>query len=278
LSEAAAARLSALATELADPDCDVNALADEEDTLVAARDPELIPHLETHLDAAVAARNGYARHVLARILAETAGRASLPTLLRAFSRDLGDDQDSLSTQLTIFAREDPAAARAVLLPWAGGPDKDLRRAAVWLLGFVPDPADLVLLAGAAEDPDERIRSVVVGTLGSHSRTCPEAVDLLVRLLTDPSPQVRISALSSLGSAQQPRTLPALRALAEDGTAQVRAWVAVALSRFPTADSSPDPETSAVLDRLGADPDAHVRARALDARRRMRRTAHAPRCP
>lgn len=86
---------------------------------------------------------------VARVLVRTVGRACLPALVRACSRDLGDDQDSLSMDLTFLVREDPASARVVLLPWTGDPDPDLRRTAVWLLGCIPDPADVVWLARAA---------------------------------------------------------------------------------------------------------------------------------
>ncbi|AKL64236.1 MULTISPECIES: HEAT repeat domain-containing protein [Streptomyces] len=258
-------RLDELAAGLTDPDCDLDDLAEIEEELVAARRRELIPHLERRLTAAVEAGNWYARHVLARILAETAGHTSLATLLRAYSRNLGDDQDSLSTRLHVLAQEDPAAAREILLPCAVGNNEDLRSAAIWLLGFVPEPADLNLLAHAAQDSDEGVRSAVVGTLGSHG-TEPAAIDLLLNLLDDPSPQVRISALSSLGFLQQPRTLPKIRLLANDDNPRVRAWVAIALGRFPALEPA-EPATSAVLDQLAADADPYVRDQATEASQR-----------
>ncbi|MFE2853903.1 HEAT repeat domain-containing protein [Streptomyces lavendulae] len=258
-------RLDELAVGLADPDGDLDDLAEIEEELVAARRRELIPFVEARLAAAVEAGNWYARHVLARILAETAGHTSLAALLRAYSRDLGDDQDSLSTRLHVLAQEHPAAAREVLLPCAVGSDEDLRRAAIWLLGFVPEPADLDLLAHAAQDADEGVRSAVVGTLGSH-KTEPTAVDLLLNLLDDPSPQVRISALSSLGFLRQPRTLRKIRLLAHDDNPRVRAWVAIALGRFPAREPA-DPATSSVLDQLAADADPYVRDQAAEARQR-----------
>ncbi|WP_405787141.1 HEAT repeat domain-containing protein [Streptomyces sp. NBC_00029] len=258
-------RLDELAAGLTDPDCDLDDLAEIEEELVAARRRELIPYLEQHLAAAVEAGNWYARHVFARILAETAGHTSLAALLRAYSRNLGDDQDSLSTTLHVLVKEHPAAARRILLPCAVGNDEDLRGAAIWLLGFVPEPADLNLLAHAAQDSDEGIRNAVVGTLGSHG-TEPAAIDLLLHLLDDPSPQVRISALSSLGFLQQPRTLPRIRLLANDDNPRVRAWVAVALGRFPALDRA-DPATLAVLDQLAADADPYVRDQTTEARQR-----------
>ncbi|MER6443669.1 HEAT repeat domain-containing protein [Streptomyces venezuelae] len=264
-------RLDELAAGLMDPDCDLDDLAEIEEELVAARRWELIPDVERHLAAAVEAGNWYARHVLARILAETAGHTAFAALLRAYSRDLGDDQDSLSTTLHVLAQEHPAAAREILLPYAVGSDEDLRRAAIWLLGFVPEPADVELLAHAAQASDEGIRSVLAGTLGSHgtetaATAATAATDLLLQMLDDPSPQVRISALSALGFLQQPRTLPGIRSLANDDSPRVRAWVAIALGRF-SAPESADLATWDVLDRLAADTDPYVRDQAAEARQR-----------
>ena len=258
-------KLDELAAGLVGPDFDFDALEVLQNELTGALHPDLIPRLEAHLEAAVVARNWYARSVLADVLVDTAGRSSLPVLLRAWSRDLGDDQDTLTTMLSVLAREDPAAARRTLVPWVRDLDPDLRRAAIWLLGYVPDPVDLPALAHAARDPDERVRSVVVGTISSHGAD-PAAVDLTVSLLADPAEQVRVSALSSLGFRQQPRTLPGICRLAEDSSPRVRAWVAIALRRFPAAECDVDP-VAAVLDRLERDPDAHVREQAIDARLR-----------
>ncbi|MFE5633999.1 HEAT repeat domain-containing protein [Streptomyces sp. NPDC056543] len=258
-----ALRLKELADGLADPDRDLDGLAAIEAEFVTARRRELIPSIEAYLAAVVEAGDWYARHVLARILAKTASRTSLASLLRAYSRDLGDDQNSLSTTLYVLAREDPAAAREILLPYAVSGDGDLGRAAIWLLGFVPEPTDLNLLALAAQDSDERIRRAVVGTLESHGAD-PAAVDLLLDLLDDPSPQVRISALSALGFIRESRTLRKIRLLANDDTPRVRAWVAIALGRFPALEQA-DLSTSSVLDRLAADADPYVREQAAETR-------------
>ncbi|MFJ3174302.1 HEAT repeat domain-containing protein [Streptomyces roseus] len=103
----------------------------------------------------------------------------------------------------------------------------------------------------------------MGTLGSHGAE-PGGVDLLLQLLDDPSPQVRISALSSLGFLRQPATLRKIRSLVNDESPRVRAWVATALSNF-SAPEPADPATSAVLDQLATDSDAYVRDQAAAAR-------------
>ncbi|MFE0628705.1 HEAT repeat domain-containing protein [Streptomyces sp. NPDC058864] len=58
------------------------------------------------------------------------------------------------------------------------------------------------------------------------------MDALVGLLSDVSPRVRVPALSSLGFARRPETLPAIRRLADDPDETVRRWVTIALARFP----------------------------------------------
>ncbi|WP_326572122.1 HEAT repeat domain-containing protein [Actinacidiphila glaucinigra] len=232
MDETVVADLEALATGLADPDADLDALDVLEARVLAARDAALVPALEAHLAAAAEARGWYARAVLARILVRTAGRAALPALLRAHARDLGDDQDSLTTELTCLAEEDPASARALLLPWTLDPDPELRRTAFWLLDHVRHASDVERLVRAAADPDEGVRRTVAGALTGHCGTDPRAVVVLTGLLSDASPRVRISALSSLGFARRPETLPAIRRLADDADETVRRWVTIALARFP----------------------------------------------
>ncbi|MFI6408256.1 HEAT repeat domain-containing protein [Streptomyces sp. NPDC050548] len=259
-----AERLDSLAVELADPDCDFDRIAALESELLTARDTGLVPRLREHLAGAVEAGDGYGRHVLSGILAATAGSSALPELLHAFAHDLGDDQDSLTATVTEIARQDRAYARSIVLPWVTGPDPGLRRTALWLLGYVPEPDDLDILADAAQDPDDRVRRMTTGAIGSHTETSARAVDLLTALLADPSSRVRVSALSTLGFAGRPSTLPAIHRLAEDDSTDVRAWVAITLSRFP----APEPATLPVLDLLAHDPDAYVREKAVAARKKL----------
>jgi HEAT repeat protein len=89
------------------------------------------------------------------------------------------------------------------------------------------------------------------------------MQLLVELLGDPSEQVKVSVLSSLGFRRRAETLPHLRALADDRSPRVRAWVAIALARFPQADRN-DPATAGVLGRLAHDRDPYVREQAAAA--------------
>ncbi|MEU3727240.1 HEAT repeat domain-containing protein [Streptomyces sp. NPDC031705] len=88
----------------------------------------------------------------------------------------------------------------------------------------------------------------------------------MQLLDDPSPQVRISALSSLGFLQPPSTLRKICSLANDDSPRVRSWVAIALGNFSSLELA-ELEASAVLDQLAADADPYVRDEAAAGRRR-----------
>lgn len=247
--------LDVLVSELADADCDFDVLDETVQQVKAVWEPRLVPRLERALTAAVDARDWYARHVLAMLLADVAGRGALPELLGAWCRDLGDDQDSLTAVIVELSREDPPTARRIVVPWLGASDPSLRKTAAWLLGFVPLPGDAELLCPAAGDPDESVRSAVAGSLTGQG---PAGVALLVRLLDDPAAGVRISALSSLGFARDPQSLAAIRRLADDADPRVRAWVGIAMSRFPVAELADDAANFAVLRRLAQDSDAYAR--------------------
>lgn len=254
-ADSPASLLDALVSELADPDGDFDVLDEIVARLKAAWEPGLVPALERFLTAAVDARHWYARHVLAMLLADVAGREALPELLGAWCRDLGDDQDSLTAAIVELSCEDPPAARRIVVPWLGAFDPGLRKTAVWLLGFVPLPGDAELLGPAVGDPDESVRSAAAGSLTGQG---PAGVALLMRLLEDPAADVRIAALSSLGFARDPQSLAAIRRLADDADPRVRAWVGIAMSRFPVAELADDAANFAVLRRLARDSDAYAR--------------------
>ncbi|MCF2534064.1 hypothetical protein [Yinghuangia soli] len=153
LSGTAAALLDALARELSDLELEFDDLVDLVERLETAWEPALRPLLEQHLAAAVDAGNWYARDELAAVLAHVTGPDCLPLVLRAWSRDLGDDKDSLTTTVLELACEEPDIARSTIIPWLGHDDAALRETAAWLLGFVPLPDDTLLLAHTVEDPE-----------------------------------------------------------------------------------------------------------------------------
>jgi hypothetical protein len=79
--------------------------------LAGSGDRSLVPLLEAALDRFLDGDNFYGRDLVAGVLAGIEGPAALPTLLRASARDLGDDQDSLRSEI-IELLEGPRRARA----------------------------------------------------------------------------------------------------------------------------------------------------------------------
>ncbi|MFJ9693835.1 HEAT repeat domain-containing protein [Kitasatospora sp. NPDC101183] len=212
-----------------DPDFDESiALADE---LAACGDLSLVPAVEAALEEALAAGEFFARDLIAGVLAGLNGPDALPVLLRASARDLGDDQDSLLAEVVDLFAQYPGAARAAALPLVEEPDARLRAVGVWTLGFASGPQDVELFARTAADESGEVRGATAGALGSHAAGLPKAVDLLIALLADPEPQVRIDALAALGESRQARALQAVRTLAEDPDEGVRRWAVISADRL-----------------------------------------------
>jgi hypothetical protein len=79
--------------------------------LAACGDTTLVPRLHEVLDRFLDEENFYGRDPIAGVLAGIQGVAALPVLLRASARDLGDDQDSLQSEIIELLHADRAAGR-----------------------------------------------------------------------------------------------------------------------------------------------------------------------
>lgn len=100
----------------------------------------------------------------------------------------------------------------------------------------------------------------MGSIRSAADSDPEVAEVLEAGTRDPNPQVRVSAISKLGWHRTPALIPLIIGCAEDPEPRVRALVAAALGRIPSAAES----TRATLEFLLADRDARVRAAARKA--------------
>jgi hypothetical protein len=92
-------------------------------------------------------------------------------------------------------------------------DRAKRSAGVWALGFTfahvgISPDDYNALETAADDADEDLRAIALGTLSGLKKDRSYA--RMVAGLADPDTQVRVSAASGLGYSGRPEAIPARR--------------------------------------------------------------------
>ena len=225
--------------------------------MAESADLTLIPQLREAMSRFLGEENFHGRDLMAAILAGVQGTAALPDLLRACARDLGDDQDSLQTEVIELLHADPAACRPVVFEFATAEAPALRRVGLWAFGFVIEAADIEVLATAATDPDPGIRSIAVGSVPDPAHD-GWAFRVLTQALHDPDEQVRVSAVSRLSSTGRSDAVAPVAALAADSAPRVRAMAAYALGRLNNTAATP-----AQLPLLN-DPKRHVRERTVEA--------------
>jgi HEAT repeat protein len=107
---------------------------------------------------------------------------------------------------------------------------DVRSNAAWGLGFVAKGKSRTFLLNALQDSSPKVRSAAAGSLGA-SEDDLEVVDALLQLLHDADEQVRVNAAAKLGYLGNPRAIPALQALLNDESAQVRRFANYALEKL-----------------------------------------------
>jgi HEAT repeat protein len=249
--------LDAVIRHAVDSEYDYEDIAPVVKALAASGDTGLVPQLNEALDRFLDSGNFYGRDLIATILYGIQGLAALPALLRASSRDLGDDQDGLQAEITDLLRTDQAAARPMVLDFVTSGPAELRRAGVWALGFIAGPEDVEALAAAATDADPRIRSIAIGSIPDIAGD-DRAYRAVVLALRDADQQVRVSAISRLGYSGRADAVGPLTALAADRTARVRSMVAYALGRLSSSAATP------ALLQLLRDPERPVFERAVEA--------------
>jgi hypothetical protein len=163
------AALEAVVRHAVDLEDDYDDIAPVVTALAACGDVTLVPRLHEALNQFLDEENFYGRDLIASILAGIQGVAALAVLLRTSARDMGDDQDSLQTEIIELLRTDPAAGRHTALGFATGDTPELRLVGLWALGFVPDARDVELLTVAANDADPRVRSAAGRSRDKQSR-------------------------------------------------------------------------------------------------------------
>jgi HEAT repeat protein len=113
-------------------------------------------------------------------------------------------------------------------------DRD-RRDAAWLWGYAHAALPLEPLLACVNDRSADVRAAAVGSLSSFKGR-PEAFAALVRALSDPDEQTRVSAAVSLGYFGDARALPKLRKARRDPAKRVRDFARYALERLQRPDA------------------------------------------
>ncbi|MFI7575620.1 HEAT repeat domain-containing protein [Micromonospora sp. NPDC049497] len=238
-------------------DEDYDDIAPAVTALAASGDTTLVPHLLEALQRFLDEKNFYGRDLIAAVLAGIDATAALPALLRASATDLGDDQDSLQSEIIELLHGDTTAGRGVAREFATADTPDLRRVGLWALGFVIDAQDVELLSAAAIDTDATIRSIAIGSIPDPAGN-DRAFHTLVAALRDPDEQVRTSAVSRLGYTGRRDAVAPLIGLVADEAPRVRSMLAYSFGRLGSDEATP------TLQRLVHDSDRHVRERAVEA--------------
>lgn len=117
-------------------------------------------------------------------------------------------------------------------------NKDLRLAAVELLGRLDATAGIDGLASALMDPDAGVREKAVGVVGSLKDE--RVIDILLKSIGDAAPLVRWAALSAIAARDRARGEHALLAALEDEDEGVRSSAADALERMHMFEDPQDP--------------------------------------
>jgi hypothetical protein len=114
-----------------DPDDDSTRAYEVVDAIVAAGDKALMSRLTKELNRFLDTGHFYGRDVIADTLAGLLGIESLPLLIAASARDLGDDQDTLqSTILDVMWTFKPRA-RIILKELRANGSAELQKAVAW---------------------------------------------------------------------------------------------------------------------------------------------------
>ena len=172
----------------------------------------------------------YLRESVAPAVIRLEGMAALSRLIQALRLGFseGHDCDSLQADVISLLESDPPAAVQFLLPMADSSDPSDRSDAAWLLGFVHKKGPPEIFLRLATDEIPKVRRSACGSLASLEGQEP-AFQMLLSRLTDSDEEVRISAISSLGSFGDKRALPHLERLVTSASDRARPIVDHAIS-------------------------------------------------
>ena len=205
---------------------------------------------------------GPERNKTAWIVAGVVGLATLVTLVWQLGI-FGDSTDALAAStsredrqkaIRKLAESGSSDAAEKLTKLASHSDPWTARYAVRAMGDRPSDENRRALTGilANREISAAARSEAAATLGKFKQADPV---VLVRSLTaDESPEVRAGAAKGLARLEKPSTIPQLSAALEDPSPQVRMWAITAIHkmivrRYPYDPAKPPQQQQEVIGRI-----------------------------
>ena len=214
------------------------------EALDKAADESWLPRLHQLL---AKGRDFFVREAAAVPIARLEGLRALPQLLHALQlgEEEGHDNDGLGSVVSDLVWANPEEAAPVLLQMIRAPSGRHRSDSAWLWGYAARALTPEPLLALLSDPNPRVRSAAIGSLGSF-RGREDVFARMVRALEDPEERVRCSAASALGFYGDRRAIPPLRHMLAESSDRVRYIVEYALQQLEKVSGSGEP--SAAPDR------------------------------
>lgn len=174
----------------------------------------------------------FLREAAAPAIIRLEGMECFPRLLHAvhLGRREGHDNDSLQARIFELIESAPLDARTRLLELAISETDEDRSDAAWLLGFVHQHISSDVLIRLSSDKSPDVRQSACGSLASFKGDA-QVFGALGQCLTDSDEQVRISAVSSLGYLGDQRALPLLLPLQRSASPRLQHILSFAIEQL-----------------------------------------------
>jgi HEAT repeat protein len=187
------------------------------------------------------------------------GRAYSAALMDALRAGRPQVFPTVDDDAPFNGRQVDAAAVAAVIAGASGEDVRVRRAAVEILGDLPNREAARVLRTAVGDPDATVRASALRSLARAGDAV--AIPVAVEALADPEPAVRLAAIRAVETLPDgpPGAADSIRSLLADPDPSVRATAASAILRG----SAPEEGVSVLRAMLDSE-DPRTREQALGA--------------
>ena len=199
------------------------------------------------------------RRAAAQSLANLDDPRAVPALITALKDDDAEVRTSAADGL---GRLEDARATPGLVAALSDKNKDVRRSALSALQSLPGPVPVEAILTALGDGDPDVRQSAIGLAtsrmdGEEGLRDARLTAAILRLLADPSAEIREEALSAVGELGLKEAPAAVIGMAKDRNADIRQQVASALG------SIGDPKSVPTLRELLSDENKDVRESAVN---------------